>query len=78
MGLYKHEGELTPHYGAFDNCSLSAQVFFRCNFLCYVKSGVNPRDATGANSGGFDTIGLPYIYPEGRGGGGGCNTLIGA
>ena len=43
--------KLLPHYGAFDDHSLSAQIFFRCNFLCYVKSRVNQRDATGANGG---------------------------
>ena len=78
--------KLLPHYGAFDDRSVSAQLFFGCNFLRYVKS----RLATGGQRWGFDLIGFPYYgafdiqlcqiptiapyMPEGGWG----NTLIGA
>ena len=42
--------KLLSHYGAFDDRSLSAQIFFVVTFLRYVKScvatGANGRDLT--------------------------------
>ena len=34
--------KLLPHYGAFDDRSLNAQIFFVVTLLRYVKSRVNP------------------------------------
>ena len=53
------QGEMTQmfsHDAEFDNHSLSAQAFFTVTF----NAMLNPRNTTGANSGGSDMLGLPY------------------
>ena len=78
--------KLLPHYGAFDDRSVSAQIFFVVTSFAMS----NPELIQHCNWGqrwGFDTIGLPYYgafdirlsqiptiapyMPEGGGGGGG-------
>ena len=85
--------KLLPHYGAFDDRSVSVQIFFvvfKLPSLCQI-----PRCNWGQRW-GFDTIGLPYygafdirlcqiptiahICPRGGGGGSGaihCSTFRG-
>ena len=51
--------KLLPHYGAFDNRSVSAQIFFVVTSFAMPNPELIPRYNWGQRW-GFDTIGLPY------------------
>ena len=77
--------KLLPHYGAFDDRSVSAQIFFVVTPFVMSNPELIPRCNWGQRW-GFDTIGLPYYgafdirlcqiptiapyMPKGRGGSG--------
>ena len=51
--------KLLPHYGAFDDRSVSAQIFFVVTSFAMSNPELIPRCNWGQRW-GFDTIGLPY------------------
>ena len=51
--------KLLPHYGAFDDRSVSAQMFFVVTSFAMSNPELIPRCNWGQRW-GFDTIGLPY------------------
>ena len=51
--------KLLPHYGAFDDRSVSAQIFFVVTYFAMSNPELIPRCNWGQRW-GFDTIGLPY------------------